>query len=84
MENILKEYPDNLNKYFDVLEKTGYTKPFEPFRLLIFGFLDEMLNGKYSEFITACDRKRINEFINSLSGNCMYPYHRVDINSVID
>lgn len=83
MENILEEYPANLESYFSLLEKTGYTKPCDTFRLLIFGFMDEMLNGRYSEFTTEEDRKIINEFVNMASGTCLYPYHKVDTNSVI-
>lgn len=82
MDNTLSEYPVYLDRYFDILEKTGYIKPKDTLRLLILSFFDELLNGKYSEFTSLDDRRAISEFINLTSSTC-FPYHGVESDIVI-
>lgn len=72
---ILENYGDNLLNYFRVLSKTGRTALTEPFRFLVVGFLDELMNSSMAEYITECDYKAIARVLDCAMGVCLMPYH---------
>lgn len=82
---ILEHYGDNLLNYFNVLSKTGKTAKVEPFRFLIVGFLNELMNSSMAEYITECDYKAIAKILDTAMGVSLMPYYewenRGDTNS---
>ena len=73
---ILSEYGDNLlNRYFKLLQSVGGSHRAEPYRFLIAGFIDEMLNSGMAVFITENDYKCIDNLLNCLMGTCLMPFH---------
>lgn len=75
MDYILSEYGDNLLKYFNLLSKTGGTHAVEPYRFLVVGYIDEVLNSGMSAFITEEDYMAIDRLLNCLMGTCLMPFH---------
>ena len=57
---------DTLNKYFDILSKTGYVKSKEVNKVIILTFLSRLLND-FSEYITEEDYNDIIKSIYCLS-----------------
>lgn len=57
---------DTLNKYFDILSKTGYVKSKEVNKVIILTFLSRLLNDFY-EYITEEDYNNIIKSIYCLS-----------------
>ena len=51
---------DTLNKYFDILSKTGYIKSKEVNKVIILTFLSRLLND-FSEYITEDNLNRFME-----------------------
>ena len=72
---ILKGYGDNLLHYYKVLSKTGRTHKPEPFRFLIVGFLDELMNSSMAPYITECDYKAVGKILDNAMGTCLMPYN---------
>lgn len=73
---ILEEYGENLlNRYFKLLHAVGGTHAVEPYRFLIAGFIDEMLNSGMATFITEEDYMAIDKYLNCLMGTCLMPFH---------
>lgn len=72
------EFPNEvssaLNRYFSILSHTGYKSYNEVDKLLVLIFMEELLYGSMSEFITEEDYKAIYSSITCLSGSCMIPY----------
>lgn len=75
---VLEHYGDNLLNYFKVLSKTGRTAKVEPFRFLIVGFLDELMNSSMSEYITEDDYKAIAKLLDNAMGVSLMPYYQWD------
>lgn len=73
---VLEHYGDDLLNYFNVLSKTGRTAKIEPFRFLIVGFLDELMNSSMSEYITECDYKAIAKILDAAMGVALMPYYQ--------
>ena len=84
-EYILEEYGNNLLAYFERLRHLGASKPCEPIRLFIAGYIDELLSSGMSTFITEEDYLVIDKALNCLMGVCVLPFHEwqhsTDINS---
>lgn len=72
------EFPNEvssaLNRYFSTLSHTGYKSYSEVNKLLVLIFIEELLCGSMSEFITEEDYKLIYLSITCLNGSCMIPY----------
>ena len=65
---------DSVNKYFSSLKHLGYKPYSEVDKLLIFTFIEELLDGPMSLFITEEDYKSITNSLYCLYGSCMIPY----------
>lgn len=65
---------DSLERYFSILRHTGY-KPYNQVeKLIVMTFIEELLSGPLSWFITDEDYKSIVNSIYCLYGTCMIPY----------
>lgn len=73
MELTNKVY-EAINKYFSVLSHTGYKSYNEVYKLLAFIFIEEMLYGPLSQFITEDDYNEIDKALDCIYGSCMIPY----------
>lgn len=63
-----------VDRYFKVLSHTGYKSQNEVNKLMVFLFIEEILNGPMSEFITPEDKSIIDNSLNCLYGSCMIPF----------
>ena len=74
---------DTLNKYFDILSKTGYVKNKEVNKVIILTFLSRLLND-FSEYITEEDYNDIIKSVYCLS-DCLIrlPKYNVFKDSII-
>ena len=64
----------SLERYFSSLSHIGYKSYSEVNKLLVLLFIEEILCGPMSEFITEEDRKSIYSATVCLYGSCMIPY----------
>lgn len=71
---LTNETYDALNRYFSALTHTGYKSYNEVYNLIALVFIEEMLCGPMSEFITEEDYKLITNGVNCLYGSCMIPF----------
>ena len=71
MEN---EAYEALTRYFNSLKYLGYKSYSEVEHLLCFLFIEEMLDGPMSEFITETDYNAISNLLYCLYGSCTIPY----------
>ena len=71
---LTNEVYNSVNKYFSVLSHMGYKPDKEVDNLLIFTFIEEMLYGPLSQYITDKDYKSITNAVYCLYGSCMIPY----------
>lgn len=76
MDYILEEYGENLLGYFELLRNVGGSHRCEPYRFLIAGFIDEILNSGMSLFVTEEDYKCIDRLLNCVMGTCLMPFHK--------
>lgn len=65
---------ESLQRYFSTLTHTGYKSYDEVYRLIIYTFIEELINGPMSEFITDDDYGIIYKSLNCLYGSCTIPY----------
>lgn len=72
--DLTNEVYDSVIRYFNTLSHTGYKSYSEVYELILFTFIEEMLYGPLSQFITDKDYNDINKAINCLYGSCMIPY----------
>ncbi len=64
-----------VNRYFHTLSNLGYKKDKEVERLIVYLFLEELLCGPWSQFITDKDYNDIDKALYCLYGtSCMMPY----------
>lgn len=63
-----------LLNYFNHLEKTGYMRYDNVFRLIVFLFIDKMLGSYTLVDITEEDYNIINNMLQCLYGTCLLPY----------
>lgn len=65
-----------INRYFTVLEKTGYVNNTDVNKLLLLQFLQEFVH-EYQGYITEKDYNLINDIIVCLSGSsCLIPFQQ--------
>lgn len=70
METTLKTL-DSINKYFDILSKTGYVNYSVVDKLLVMSFVDALLTSPLAEFISEEDRGIILKKIEYLYRECL-------------
>lgn len=68
------EVYNSVDRYFSVLTHSGYKSYAEVYNLIILTFIEEMLCGPMSEFITEEDYKYITGSLQCLYGSCMIPF----------
>lgn len=71
---ITNEAYEALIQYFEGLTHTGYRSYNEVYQLLASLFIEEILCGPMSEFITEEDYKAIVNAMYCLYGSCLLPY----------
>lgn len=69
MVQITKTTKEALIKYFNTLSTLGYTKHMDSKQLVILTFIEELLMGELSQFITEDDYKVITDSLYCLIGN---------------
>jgi hypothetical protein len=68
------EVYDAINRYFSLLKHTGY-KPYKQVdNLLVMVFIEELLEGPLSQYITEKDYNSIVNSLYCLYGTCMIPF----------
>lgn len=65
---------NSLNSYFSVLTHTGYKTYAEVDKLIVYCFLEELLSGPLSYYVTEEDYNTIMNSIECLYGTCLMPY----------
>lgn len=87
---LTNEVYNSVNRYFSVLKHTGYKPDKDVEQLLVFIFIEEMLYGPLSQYITEEDYKSITNALYCLYGSCTIPFpdykRSIDlpINKVLD
>lgn len=71
---LTNEVYNAINRYFSVLSHIGYKPYSEVDKLLIMSFIEELLNGPLSQFITEEDYVSITNGLYCLYGTCMMPF----------
>lgn len=71
---LTNEVYDAINRYFSVLSHIGYQPYNQVDNLLIMSFIEEILNGPLSQFITEEDYISITNSLYCLYGTCMMPF----------
>ena len=81
---------NSVNSYFSVLSHIGYKPYSEVSGLLVYTFIEELLSGPMSFFITEDDYKSIANSVECLCGTCMIPYpayresFNEEVNNILD
>ena len=74
MEKLYDITSQALNRYFTILEKTGYIKDADVNKLLLLSFITDFLQ-EYKGYITEDDYRIISEIVACLtSSSCLIPY----------
>lgn len=64
-----------INRYFHTLSNLGYKKDIDVYRLIVYIFIEELLYGSWSYFITERDYNIIDRALYCLYGtSCTIPY----------
>lgn len=71
---LINEVSNALNRYFSILSHIGYKSYSEVDKLLVLTFMEELLCGPLSKFITEEDYRCIYSSIECLQGSCVIPY----------
>ena len=71
---LTNEVYNSVNRYFKSLSHLGYKPDKEVFQLLVFTFIEEMLYGSLSYYITEEDYRTINSALYCIYGSCLIPY----------
>lgn len=75
MDRITKETYEALSRYFTALSQSGYMPYGEVDKLLVFLYIQELIEGKYNVTITEQDYKILQESLYCLYGStCLIPY----------
>lgn len=70
-----KQASDILENYFNILSQTGYYKYSSVYKILVFLFIDDILNTEMNTFITEDDYKLMVDILECLYGSeCLIPY----------
>lgn len=72
--DLINEISNSINKYFSGLRHTGYKSYSEVEKLIVFIFIEELLYGPLSQYVTDEDYRTIDKSINCLYGTCMIPF----------
>lgn len=64
----------SLDKYFVSLSHLGYKTDTDVDKLLVFSFIEELLYGPLSEYITEDDYRDIDRALYCLYGSCLIPF----------
>lgn len=83
---LINEVYDSVNHYFSILKKTGYKPYNEVYKLLVFTFIQDMLDGPMAYYITEEDYKTISDALYCLYGTCMIPYpaYKQGVSSIVN
>jgi hypothetical protein len=65
---------DSLERYFSALSHIGYRSYKQVDNMITVLFIEELLDGQLSQFITEDDYRSISNAIECLHGTCMIPY----------
>lgn len=74
MNNISDELFDSLARYFKTLERLGYKSYREVYKLLVFVFVEELLEGPMSVMVTEADYRTISDALYTVYGSCLIPW----------
>lgn len=72
--DITNDVYSSLMHYFETLKHTGYKSYNDVYSLIVYIFIEELLTGEMSFFITEKDYNAINKALNCLYGTCLIPY----------
>lgn len=72
--DITNDVYNSISHYFETLRHTGYKPYSEVYNLLAYMFIEEILTGPMSFFITEEDYNIINKALYCLYGSCLIPY----------
>lgn len=69
---------DSINRYYQVLKRTGFIGDQEVYKLFTLSFLDDLFKEDFSWYITEEDYRLMDNLITCLSKNsCIIPYTKV-------
>lgn len=71
---VTEEAYNAVTNYFSALSHIGYKPDSEVNKLVAFTFMEEMLYGRLSEYMTEEDYNTIRDSMECLYGSCMMPY----------
>lgn len=74
MDEFTNEVNEALDRYFLILSRRGYKQYSEVNKLLVLIFIEELLHGPMSQFVTEEDYKTITSSLDCIYGSCMIPY----------
>lgn len=82
---LIDEVYCSIDRYFSTLSHTGYKSYNEVYRLLIFAFIEELLYGPLSTYITEEDYKHISKSLDCIYGSCIisFPNYKKSFDSVV-
>lgn len=63
-----------LKKYFSTISNIGYKSYGEVDKLLVFIFIEEILNGPMCAYVSEEDYKTLTDTLECMYGTCMIPY----------
>lgn len=69
MDNITSISFEAFTRYFNILSKLGYKSYNDVNKLLVISFIEELLTGKLSSFITRDDYRSIVNVVYCIMGN---------------
>lgn len=84
MEEFKVDVYDSIEKYFNTLSTTGYKSYSEVNKLLVMIFIEELLYGPLSQYITEDDYNTIIKAMYCFYGSCMisYPTYKREVDKV--
>ena len=69
---------DSINRYYQVLKRTGFIGDQEVYNLFTLSFLDDLFKKDFSWYITEDDYRIMDNLITCLSKNsCIIPYTKI-------
>lgn len=72
--DLTHEVYNAVDNYFAVLKNVGYKSYGDVAKLIVFAFIEELLDSPMSEFVTEEDYKAITGGLYCLYGSCMIPF----------
>ena len=72
---VTEQASDILENYFNILSQTGYYNYNSVYKILVFLFIDDILNTEMNTFITEEDYKLMTDILTCLyDSECLIPY----------